>query len=77
MNQLGIKRPGVAPAHSAAAKTLLALMVTLLAAVLCALPVPTAALADDLTAKAPEHHKTIADNGNGTYDLALSVIGDS
>ena len=77
MNQLGIKRPGVAPAHSTAAKTFFALMATLLAAVLCALPVPTAAFADDLAAKAPEHHKTITNNGDGTYDLSLSVTGDS
>ncbi|MDO4848628.1 MAG: FctA domain-containing protein [Coriobacteriia bacterium] len=39
--------------------------------------VPTAALASDITDQAPAHHKTITDNGDGTYDLALSVIGDA
>lgn len=27
--------------------------------------------------RAPEHHKTIQDNGDGTYDLTLNVTGDS
>ena len=40
---------------------------------------PTTALADsgDISLEAPAHHKTISDNGDGTYDLALSVIGDA
>lgn len=41
---------------------------------------PTAALAGvdtGIAARAPEHHKTIKDNGDGTYDLTLSVTGDS
>ena len=39
---------------------------------------PTAALAaNDITDQAPAHHKTISANADGTYDLALSVIGDA
>lgn len=40
---------------------------------------PTAALAENaggLVDRAPVHSKTINDNGNGTYDLTLSVTGD-
>ena len=40
---------------------------------------PTAALAENaggLVGRAPVHSKTIKDNGNGTYDLTLSVTGD-
>ena len=40
---------------------------------------PTAALAENaggLVDRAPVHSKTIKDNGNGTYDLTLSVTGD-
>ena len=52
------------------------------AAVLLALGIamPSLALAGtvgDITSSAPEHHKTIRDNGDGTYDLTLSVTGDS
>ena len=42
--------------------------------------VPSVALADSgsgIVDRAPEHHKTIEDNGDGTYDLTLSVTGDS
>ena len=42
--------------------------------------VPSVALADSgsgIVDRAPEHHKTIKDNGDGTYDLTLSVTGDS
>lgn len=42
--------------------------------------VPSVALADSgsgIVDRAPEHHKTIKDNGDGTYDLTLSVIGDT
>lgn len=41
---------------------------------------PTAALAENaggLVGRAPVHSKTITDNGNGTYDLTLSVTGDT
>lgn len=41
---------------------------------------PSVALADSgsgIVDRAPEHHKTIKDNGDGTYDLTLSVTGDS
>ena len=38
-----------------------------------ALLMPTSALALDLAT--PEHHKTIADNGDGTYTLSLDVKG--
>lgn len=40
---------------------------------------PTAALAENsgsLVDRAPARSKTIKDNGNGTYDLTLSVTGD-
>ena len=40
---------------------------------------PTAALAENsgsLVDRAPARSKTITDNGNGTYDLTLSVTGD-
>lgn len=40
---------------------------------------PTAALAENsgsLVDRAPARRKTITDNGNGTYDLTLSVTGD-
>lgn len=40
--------------------------------------VPSVALADSgsgIVDRAPEHHKTIKDNGDGTYDLTLSVTG--
>ena len=40
---------------------------------------PTAALAENaggLVDRAPVHSKTINDNGDGTYDLTLSVTGD-
>lgn len=52
------------------------------AAALLALGVaaPSVALADSgsgIVDRAPEHHKTIKDNGDGTYDLTLSVTGDS
>ena len=53
-----------------AAATLLALGVA----------VPSVALADSgsgIVDRAPEHHKTIKDNGDGTYDLTLSVTGDT
>lgn len=36
-----------------------------------------AASGEGITARAPEHHKTIKANGDGTYDLTLSVTGDS
>lgn len=42
--------------------------------------VPSVALADSgsvIVGRAPEHHKTIKDNGDGTYDLTLSVTGDT
>lgn len=42
--------------------------------------VPSVALADSgsgIVDRAPEHHKTIKDNGDGTYDLTLSVTGDA
>lgn len=42
--------------------------------------VPSVALADSgsgIVDCAPEHHKTIKDNGDGTYDLTLSVTGDT
>lgn len=41
---------------------------------------PTAALAENagsVVDRTPAHSKTIADNGNGTYDLTLSVTGDT
>ena len=41
---------------------------------------PTAALAENagsVVDRAPAHSKTIKDNGNGTYDLTLSVTGDT
>lgn len=52
------------------------------AAALLALGVaaPSFALADSgsgIVDRAPEHHKTIKDNGDGTYDLTLSVTGDT
>ncbi len=40
---------------------------------------PTAALAENagsVVDRTPAHSKTITDNGNGTYDLTLSVTGD-
>ena len=37
---------------------------------------PSTAYAD-ITDQAPAHHKTITPNADGTYDLALSVIGDA
>lgn len=42
--------------------------------------VPSVALADSgsgIVDRVPEHHKTIKDNGDGTYDLTLSVTGDA
>ena len=41
---------------------------------------PTAALAENagsVVDRMPAHSKTITDNGNGTYDLTLSVTGDT
>lgn len=41
---------------------------------------PTAALAENagsVVDRAPAHSKTITDNGDGTYDLTLSVTGDT
>lgn len=41
---------------------------------------PTAALAENagsVVDRTPAHSKTIKDNGNGTYDLTLSVTGDT
>ena len=41
---------------------------------------PTAALAENagsVVGRTPAHSKTIKDNGNGTYDLTLSVTGDT
>lgn len=41
---------------------------------------PTAALAENagsVVDRAPAHNKTITDNGDGTYDLTLSVTGDT
>ena len=41
---------------------------------------PTAALAENagsVVDRTPAHSKTIMDNGNGTYDLTLSVTGDT
>ena len=41
---------------------------------------PTAALAENagsVVDRTPTHSKTITDNGNGTYDLTLSVTGDT
>lgn len=41
---------------------------------------PTAALAENagsVVDRTPVHSKTITDNGNGTYDLTLSVTGDT
>lgn len=41
---------------------------------------PTAALAENagsVVDRTPAHSKTIADNGDGTYDLTLSVTGDT
>lgn len=41
---------------------------------------PTAALAENaggLVNREPVHNKTITNNGNGTYDLTLSVTGDT
>lgn len=42
--------------------------------------VPAAAMADvvdDLVSTLPVHEKTLKDNGDGTYDLTLSVSGDA
>ena len=42
--------------------------------------VPAAAMADvvdDLASTPPVHEKTLEDNGDGTYDLTLSVSGDA
>lgn len=42
--------------------------------------VPAAAMADvvdDLASTSPAHEKTLEDNGDGTYDLTLSVSGDA
>lgn len=42
--------------------------------------VPAAAMADvvdDLASTSPVHEKTLKDNGDGTYDLTLSVSGDA
>lgn len=42
--------------------------------------VPAAAMADvvdDLVSTSPVHEKTLKDNGDGTYDLTLSVSGDA
>lgn len=42
--------------------------------------VPAAAMADvvdDLVSTSPVHEKTLEDNGDGTYDLTLSVSGDA
>lgn len=42
--------------------------------------VPAVAMADvvdDLASTSPAHEKTLKDNGDGTYDLTLSVSGDA
>ena len=39
--------------------------------------VATAGTIDDILSSAPVHKKTLKDNGDGTYDLTLSVTGDT
>ena len=38
---------------------------------------PDSASTTSVADQAPKHEKTITDNGDGTYDLTLSVVGDS
>lgn len=61
-------------------KPVLALLAVLLTALCVTLSVPAAAFAEgggDIASKPPVHTKTITSNNDGTYDLSLTVTGDT
>lgn len=61
-------------------KPVLALLAVLLTALCVTLSVPAAAFAEgggDIASKPPVHTKTIAPNNDGTYNLSLTVTGDT
>lgn len=60
-------------------KPVLALLAVLLTALCVTLSVPAAAFAEggDIASKPPVHTKTITLNNDGTYDLSLTVTGDT
>ena len=61
-------------------KPVLALLAVLLTALCVTLSVPAAAFAEgggDIASKPPVHTKTITPNTDGTYDLSLTVTGDT
>lgn len=60
-------------------KPVLALLAVLLTALCVTLSVPAAAFAEggDIASKPPVHTKTITPNNDGTYDLSLTVTGDT
>ena len=60
-------------------KPVLTLLAVLLTALCVTLSVPAAAFAEggDIASKPPVHTKTITPNNDGTYDLSLTVTGDT
>ena len=73
------ERPGIGGALEAPRKPVLALLAVLLTALCVTLSVPAAAFAEggDIASKPPVHTKTITPNNDGTYDLSLTVTGDT
>lgn len=74
------ERPRIGGALEAPRKPVLALLAVLLTALCVTLSVPAAAFAEgggDIASKPPVHTKTITPNNDGTYDLSLTVTGDT
>ena len=73
------ERPRIGGALEAPRKPVLTLLAVLLTALCVTLSVPAAAFAEggDIASKPPVHTKTITPNNDGTYDLSLTVTGDT
>lgn len=74
------ERPRIGGVLEAPRKPVLALLAVLLTALCVTLSVPAAAFAEgegDIASKPPAHTKTITPNEDGTYDLSLTVTGDT
>ena len=74
------ERPRIGGALEAPRKPVLALLAVLLTALCVTLSAPAAAFAEgggDIASKPPVHTKTITPNNDGTYDLSLTVTGDT
>lgn len=73
------ERPRIGGALEAPRKPVLALLAVLLTALCVTLSVPAAAFAEggDIASKPPVHTKTLTPNNDGTYDLSLTVTGDT